>query len=258
MNPVGRIFLANVGANRSHPVRSPLFTDGTFEFIPIPESEDFQFPPVPRYCDLSCFNREKPLSDYLPERYARFHAHRDPDFEQLTYGDLCHSAPRAAGLKKIREGDLLFFLSRLVPFREGRFEDRTAGFFLVGVLEIEEVFADIRGEPSGRAQRRIGRNAHVLRGLVDPSRFDGFWVFAGGKNSLRFRRPVSVNRKLAEEIFRDSRGIHWNWSRRSELQVIGSYTRSCRMVIDPRSREGARAASKLFSAVQRKNPEFPW
>ncbi len=257
---MSRIFLANVGANRSHPVRSPIFPDGTFELLPIPEAEEFQAAPVPRYCDLRCFNRDARLSEYLALRYVGVHTHRDPDFEEFTYGDLCHYAPRAAGLKKIRPGDLLFFLARLVPFREARFDDEKAGFFLVGVLEVEEVFADVRRPPSGRVRKRIGRNAHVLRGLVDPSRFDGFWVFAGTKNSLRFRRAVPVNRDLAEKVFRDSKGRPWDWAGngggRSELQVIGSYTRSCRMVIDPRTREGARAASKLVSAIRRKNPEF--
>ena len=35
-----RVFLANVGANSSHsPLFSPLFEDGTFEFLPIPEGD---------------------------------------------------------------------------------------------------------------------------------------------------------------------------------------------------------------------------
>ena len=34
----GRIFLANVGANASHAFRSPVFPDGTFELLPIPEA----------------------------------------------------------------------------------------------------------------------------------------------------------------------------------------------------------------------------
>ena len=211
-----RIFLANVGANRSHAVQSPLFPDGTFELVPIPEGDAFQAEPAPRYGDLRCFNSSGPLSDFLPERFSRIHAHRDPDFDEWTYGDLCHYAPRAAGLKGLRPRDLLFFLARLVPFGEERFDAERAGFFLVGVLEIEEVFAEIREAPPGRIMRRIGRNAHVLRGLTDPSHFDGFWVFCGTENSRRFRGAVPVNRRLAERVFRDARGAPWDWDQKQE------------------------------------------
>ncbi len=282
--PTGRIFLANVGANRSHPVQSPLFPDGTFELVPIPEGKEFQFPPVPRYADIPCFNRDasrefadrRPasrrfedrrfanLGEYLPDRFHDVRAHRDPDFENLTYGDLCHYAPRAAGLKQMRPGDLLFFLARLVPFQKGRFVHEEGGFFLTGMFEIEEILREVRESPKGRWKNRVGRNAHVLRGRVDPGHFDGFWVFTGSRRSLRFRRAVRVDRRLADRVFRDAQGRPWDWERsgqggnsvRSELQVIGSYTRSCRMVIDPDTPQGKKSASVLFSAIRRENPQL--
>ena len=67
--PTGRIFLANVGANRSHPVQSPLFSDGTFELVPIPEGKEFQFPPVPCYADIPCFNRDASAQGRRPRLY---------------------------------------------------------------------------------------------------------------------------------------------------------------------------------------------
>ena len=251
-----RIFMANVGANRSHAVQSPLFPDGTFELVPIPEVDVFQADPAPRYGDLRCFNSSGPLSGFLPERFSRIHAHRDPDFDEWTYGDLCHYAPRAAGLKGLRPGDLLFFLARLVPFSEDRFDAEKGGFFLVGVLEIEEVFAEIRETPPKRVLKRIGQNAHVLRGRMDSAHFDGFWVFTGTENSRLFHKAVPVNRRMAERVFRDARGAPWDWEGRTELQVIGSYTRSCRMVIDPNTPRGAKAAAGLFAAIRNKNPDF--
>ena len=277
--PIGRIFLANVGANRSHPVQSPLFSDGTFELVPIPEGKEFQFPPVPCYADIPCFNRDASrrvaargfinrrlasLGEYLPDRFQGVHAHRDPDFENLTYGDLCHCAPRAGGLKQMRPGDLLFFLARLVPFRKGMFVHEKGGFFLTGMFEIEEILREVRESPKGRWKNRVGRNAHVLRGRVDPRYFDGFWVFTGSRRSLRFTRAVRVDRRLADRVFRDAQGRPWDWEKsgqggnrvRSELQVIGSYTRSCRMVIDPDTPQGKKSATVLFSAVRGKNPQF--
>ncbi len=52
-----RIFLANVGVNASHRFASPLFGDGTFEFITIPETPpDISGEHIVQYCDLKSFN----------------------------------------------------------------------------------------------------------------------------------------------------------------------------------------------------------
>ena len=47
-----RIYLANVGANTSHRFASPIFEDGSFEFLPIPESPRLDSPRAVRYRDL--------------------------------------------------------------------------------------------------------------------------------------------------------------------------------------------------------------
>ena len=48
----GRIYLANVGANAAHSFSSPIFADGTFEFLPIPEEPPIDGPHAVRYQDL--------------------------------------------------------------------------------------------------------------------------------------------------------------------------------------------------------------
>ena len=37
----GKIYVVNVGTNASHLFCSPIFEDGTFEFIPIPEAVSY-------------------------------------------------------------------------------------------------------------------------------------------------------------------------------------------------------------------------
>ena len=106
----GRIFLVNVGANASHRFCSPLFPDGTFEFIPIPEDGPPQGQSIVSYCDLASFNRPgQSLMKYVPQRLWYRAAHNDPEFETFTFGDNCERSPRAAALKRIDVGDLLFF-----------------------------------------------------------------------------------------------------------------------------------------------------
>ena len=230
----GRIFMANVGANAGHRFSGPIFQDGSFEFLPIPEDRDLTGPYATRYRDLRSYNNQNSdLLDYIPLRLWDRTAHNDPEFDTFTYGDNCGSNPRAASLKGLRQGDLLLFISRLQRWVEGRPTDRH-GFYFVGYLEIESILADVRTRPDASTMARYGRNAHVRRGLSDDDLWDGFWVFAGTPRSRRFPRAVPVTRELAERVFAQADGSPWRWdSGRTELQVIGSYTRSCRCVIDP-------------------------
>ena len=70
--------------------------------------------------------------------------------------------------------------------------------------------------------------------MNDSQYWDGFWVFAGSERSTRFPRAVPVDRAFADRVLRTATGQPYAWStNRSELQVIGSYTRACRRIIDP-------------------------
>ena len=226
----GRIFLANVGANASHRFSSPLFPDGTFEFIPIPEDTELSGPSVVRYRDLrSHYEAGRDLTDHIPSRLWDRAAHSDPEFETFTYGDNCERSARAASLKQLERGDLLFFIVRTL-----RAADRQHGFCLVGYLEIDEVLSEVRRRPSKDVLRRFGANAHIRRGLSDSALWDGFWVFRGTERSRRFQKAIPVTRELATRVFTAADGSPWRWDGgRTDLQVIGSYTRSCRCVIDP-------------------------
>jgi Nucleotide modification associated domain 3 len=218
-NGRGRIYLANVGVNAQHRFVSPLHDDGSFTLVTIPETIDG--PGLVHYGDVSR------LRKVVPERYWNRATHYDPEFETLTYGDNCGTAPRAAALKSCREGDWIFFIARLVG---------AAGpvFGLVGGLQIEAILRDVRRAPSRQTMRRFGANAHIRRGCADPRYWDGFWVFGGGPGSCVFERVLVIGREEADLLFTDRSGGSWLWrDGRTDLQTIGSYTRSCRCVIDP-------------------------
>ncbi len=238
----GRIYLANVGANASHRFSSPLFEDGSFEFIPIPEDRELPDSHAVRYRDLRSFNEpDSDLKSYVPERLWDASAHNDPEFKTFTYGDNCETSPRAASLRQMEQGDLLLFIARLASFSRRPPATSaqpthlaTYGFYLVGFLEIEEVLRDVRRRPGARDLRRFSENAHLRRGMTDDSLWDRFWVFGGSERSRRFRRAVPVTRAMAGRVFTAADGSPWQWPlNRTELQVIGSYPRSCRCVVDP-------------------------
>jgi hypothetical protein len=252
-----RIFLANVGANASHPFASPIFEDGSFEVLPIPEAVNLPGGSLVRYGMLRSFNHpEQDLRVYLPRRWWDWACHADPEFHTNTYGDDCDTAPRGAALKSMEPGDHIFFIARLVLQANGGAGSRPGqpGFYLIGYLEVAQVLASVRQPPGAREMAVFGNNAHVRRALADTGRWDSFWVFKGSAASRRFQRAVPVTQDLAQAVFRDAAGAPWRWDRgRSVLQTIGSYTRSCRCVIDPRQPGGAWRAARLWRAVAEAN-----
>jgi hypothetical protein len=73
-----KIFIINVGVNASHGrLRSPIFRDETFEFMPIPEDgKGFHnypdCPLLPRYRDLKPFNKGVNLLRIIPDYLRRY------------------------------------------------------------------------------------------------------------------------------------------------------------------------------------------
>ena len=108
-----RIYMANVGANSNHKgLFSPLFEDGTFEFVPIWE-EDMaldESPHAVHYQDLrSHYHPDQDLLPYVPKGLWGAACHNDPEFKTFTYGDV-GSNPRSSRLTGMRTGDTLLFL----------------------------------------------------------------------------------------------------------------------------------------------------
>ena len=193
-------FLANVGVNCSHRVTSPLFEDGSFQLNPIPETVPWA-PPMLK----------------LPGVWGERAVHLDPDLNSYTptYGDNCRSAPRAFALRRAAAGDEIQFLARLTG------ADGDAGFFLVGRLVIEDAIEDVSTDPG---PGWWDSNAHMRRARAT-GLWNRFWVFKGGPGSGLYPRAVPFAKRHADRAF----GRTWLWRpNRSELQTIGSYTRTIR------------------------------
>jgi hypothetical protein len=206
-------FLANVGANAAHRVRSPLFADGTFVLHPIPEREPWA-PPMRR----------------LPDVWGDLAVHLDPDLdgEPPTYGDNCRTAGRAFSLRSAGPADLLVFIARLHADAGAA----APGFFLVGSLLVDEVRRDVVEDPGpgwwdGNAHVRRARAATTP--AAGPGAWNSFWVFRGDRAGTRlFSRAVPFRRREAERVFDGA--IRWR-DTRTELQTIGSCTRAVRRLI---------------------------
>lgn len=229
-----RVYLANVGANSGHRFASPLFEDGAFEFIPIPESGGQ--PDGVRYADLrSHYDPSRGLLPYVPPRLHDAVCHNDPEFETFTYGDGGDN-PKSLGLTRIQPGDVLLFLARLERWADGK-RAGEPGFYVIGGLSAD--CAEFVTPQSGRRDR-FAKNAHAIRGD------ERFFGVAGSSRSRRFRRAVPLTRDICDKVFRTAAGAPWEWAAgKSDLSIIGSYTRSIRQMLDVSIPEQERRAAIL-------------
>lgn len=151
-----KALLLRVGIDRgAGGALGPIFPDGTFEYVPIPEEAATRS--TLTYATLPGRHRRS-LAAVLPLRLAARVPHVDPDFALVTYGD---AAPRKCRqLLRLRPGDLLAFYAGLAPRPA---EDRPR-LFAIGYLTVQHVH-DLRSRDLDRPdlQRRFGRTAHFLR-----------------------------------------------------------------------------------------------
>ena len=155
----------------------------------------------------------------------------------MTYADVRNG--RGSNLRQMDIGDVLLFIAHLRAWEDGEWL-KEHGFYLIGGLRIEQFDTD--GEPlRGKDAERFRNNADFIR-----AKESGYWndnmFFAGGKYSRRFHRAVPLNRCICDKVLRDAEGQLYDWTKQrgKEIRIIGSYTRTCRAVLDTSIPEQAR------------------
>lgn len=171
---MSRAVAINVAANTNLPGRrGPVYPDGSFVYVPIPEREPTA-DPVPTYADLG-------LAGYVPDDAVDLPVHRDPEFagvhggEAYTYGD--PYGVKAGPISALDPGDsLLFYATLSVTERaDPPAEASRAGWlppewgcFLIGEFRVAEV---LTGEgyraADGATRERFASNAHARRETFD-------------------------------------------------------------------------------------------
>jgi hypothetical protein len=125
-----RIALLRIGIDTgSGGIHGPLFQDGTFQYIPIPDG----FGKDERTYGDTIGKDGKKLIEFFPETHrakaANQSIHFDPEFTTFTYGD---PTPPKAGLRHLQQGDLLAFYCGL----EGWDFKSWPALYLMGYFEI--------------------------------------------------------------------------------------------------------------------------
>lgn len=174
-------------------MHGPLFQDGSFEFVPIPDRSSID---TRTYGNTTC-RTGRTLIDYFPKprrtamRSKSMHA--DPEFTTFTYGD--PTSPKA-GLRHLQEGDMLVFYCGL---RGWDFESEPA-LYLIGYFE---VLAAGKASDFGPDELRdlFGENFHVRHQNVFEQQNDRLVLAKGSAESRLLEKAVSIS-----EVGRDVRG----------------------------------------------------
>lgn len=163
---------------------SPLFADGTFEYIPIPDSTGQD----ERSYGNQFARDGRQLVEFFPparrEAMRNQSMHLDPEFESCTYGD---PTPPKAGLRHLAAGDLLVFYAGL----HGYDHDASPALYLIGYFEV--AFAGIALELSQAQVNDCRANFHVRHESVFHDQRNRLVLVKGGPGSRLLSKAVKIS-----------------------------------------------------------------
>jgi len=184
-----QIVLLRVGIDTgSGGIHGPLFSDGSFEYIPIPDR--FQGQGVDKRTYGNTIGRKgRTLVEYFPQarRESVFEqsVHFDPEFETFTYGD---PTPPKAALRHLNEGSLLVFYSGL----KGWGFDCPPALYIIGYFEISRAGL---AQSFSRAERseEFSNNFHVKHASVFEDQKDRLVMVKGNTNSRLLSKAAKIS-----------------------------------------------------------------
>ena len=134
-------------------MNGPLFPDGSFDYIPIPDGHDLD----PRTYGNSTGRHGRKLVEYFPDsrrdRMADKSIHFDPEFSTFTYGD---PTTLKSGLQRLSPGDLLVFYCGLA----GWGWESNPALYIMGYFEVERAGLATDFSP-GDLKKLFAQNFHV-------------------------------------------------------------------------------------------------
>jgi len=166
-------------------IHGPLFRDGSFDYVPIPDSLDIDDRTYGNTTSL----KQRKLVEYFPEsrriEMANRSIHFDPEFVTFTYGD---PTPPKARLRDLEEGDILIFYCGL----EGWDLVSEPALYLIGYFE---VLAAGRPADFGDQETRslFANNFHVRHPRVLEQQRARLVLVKGSERSRVLKKAVSIS-----------------------------------------------------------------
>jgi len=182
---MNKIALINVGGNKKNPCRGPIFANGNFRFLPIPEFEEISDESTfPTYRSLN-------LSDFVPKEFKDSFVHYDPHFPSLTYGHITRGFGYEKIIESLESGDILAFYATLDYFddKEPRYDwiNKNWGTYIIGSYEIEQILTHSKFNN----QKEFHQNPHFLR----KERGADYWIKGSSNSTGLFRIAFPLHDK---------------------------------------------------------------
>ncbi len=181
-----QVVLLRIGIDKgSGGIHGPLFADGTFEYIPIPNGHAID----ERTYGNTLGKHGRNLIDCFPvsmrNRMADQPMHVDPEFESFTYGD--PTAPKA-GLRHLQPGDLLVFYCGL----EGCGFASKPALYLMGFFEVERA-GRATDFTKAELKRLFSRNFHVRHPRIFDRQKESLVLVKGTASSRLLDKAVRIS-----------------------------------------------------------------
>lgn len=172
-------------------IQGPLFEDGTFEFMCIPDNKGVS---VHTYGNMVGRNGTFHVS-YFPESRRKLMAaqtvHVDPEWESFSYGD--PTMPKRS-LRHLNPGDLLVFYCGLQAWdsETGWNGGRRPALYLAGYFEV--ALAGMAGDFDKKTLKaEFGKNFHVRYPTVFARQKDALVLVKGGPGSRMFNKARQIS-----------------------------------------------------------------
>jgi hypothetical protein len=185
-------------------IHGPLFADGSFEYIPIPDRFGSTNGVDARTYGTVLGGKHEPLINYFPTRrrskYKDQPIHFDPEFESFTYGDPSTLKSR---LKTLQENDLLVFYAGLQGWDFHRDPALyIIGFFSVSCAGLPKQLTERFGSTKWREY--FAKNFHVRHSVVFKDQKDRLVLVKGDQAKSRLlTRAVQISAVGKDRTGRD-------------------------------------------------------
>lgn len=211
----------------------PIFDDGSFEFVPIPESVA---PPNAVTYNDRIGRMGKRLSTYVPPRMKNAPMHEDPEFLTYTYGD---PTTKRYFLLKLAVGDLLVFYAGLQPFATDRYQE---ALYIIGYFPIKRV---IDFNSLSKAERdgychQYSNNAHLKR----QNALDNLVIVEGNKHSRILQKALLISEKRPDKRGRMTHALS------SEMEDLLGISGFIQRSIPPRFVSGEHNVNSLINLLE--------
>ncbi len=184
-----RVVLLRVGIDTgSGSALGPLFRDGSFEYVPIPDRFRGDGVDQRTYGNTAGRYGTRLVDYFSPGREQELSLqpiHFDPEFHTYTYGD--PTRPKVS-LRSLEAGDLLVFYAGL----RGYDHDRAASLYVIGYFNV--TCAGLAPEFSRTELNRLFRNNfHVMHEDVFADQRDRLVLVKGGPGSRLLEKAVRIS-----------------------------------------------------------------